>query len=138
MIKFKKLHKDAQIPTRFSDQAAGFDLYATESILMDAGRHAVFGTGISMELEDGYFGLIKPRSGLASRYGLDVLGGVVDSDYRGEVKVILINHAPFSVEMKEGDRIAQLIVVPHLSAFTVEENLTGTGRDEKGFGSTGV
>ena len=78
LIKFKRLKKDAQIPSRGTHGAAGFDLYAAESLLIDPGRRAMFATGISMELEDGYFGLIKPRSGLAYKYGIDVLAGVID------------------------------------------------------------
>lgn len=137
MIRFRKLTEKAEIPFRASQGAAGFDLFTIDSFLLEPGKKAMFGTGIQMELDPGYWGCIKPRSGWAYKYGLDVLGGVIDSDYRGEIKVILINLGTFTVEVKEGDRIAQLIIIPHMSSFTVGEDFTDTDRGGHGFGSTG-
>ena len=92
-----------------------------------------------MAIEDGYYCRISPRSGLAFKYGIDVLAGIIDSDYRGEVKVILINHGDKNLSIKKGDRIAQLIFakLPHVS-IDYSDMLPETLRGNKGFGSSGI
>ena len=144
MIKFMKLHEDAIIPKRATDGAAGFDLYALKD-----GEGALFcgetievDTGISAIIPKGWVGLVKPRSGLAFRYGVDTMAGVIDSDYRGEIKVLLtvLDTSKFCEPIKKDDRIAQLVVVPHMpdsiEIFSLDE-CDETDRGDNGFGSTG-
>ena len=118
--------------------AAGADLYANESVTLAPGeRHAV-ATGLRIEIPPGHAGLVWPRSGLAVRHGIDTLAGVIDSDYRGEVRVVLVNHGrqPFAIE--PGDRIAQLVLQKvERAVFTAASELAGSVRGEGGFGSTG-
>ena len=119
---------------------AGMDLVAAEGKVIPPGCRAMIGTGVCLELPEGYYGRVAPRSGLAHKHGIDVLAGVVDSGYRGEIKVILLNtdrDEEFRVE--PGDRIAQMIVERHYNFDLVEvEDLTSTPRGRGGFGSTGV
>lgn len=138
MIKFKKLNDQATLPTRSTHGAAGFDLaFSGLPCVLPAGCHNIFETGISMEIEKGKVGIIKPRSGLAAKYGIDILAGVIDADYRGEIKVILINHGKLDFRISHGDRIAQLVVISHdINAMQVEHT-TDTQRGQSGFGSTG-
>jgi len=137
MLKIKKLHIDSIVPTLGSEGAAGFDLYylGNEERIFP-GFMKVMSTGIALDIPKGKVGIIKPRSGKAL-HGIDVLGGVIDSDYRGEVKVILINHGTSPMLFEPGDRIAQLVVVDHYNEFEVVESLNDTERGSGGFGSTG-
>ncbi len=139
-VKFKKLRPDAILPTRGTPVAAGLDLYAAEKISLAPGAFHAVSTGIGIELPPGYEGQVRPRSGLAVKYGVTVLNspGTVDEDYRGECKVVLINHGPGIFDIKPGDRIGQLVVAP-TTLVGVEEvvELSSTDRGEKGFGSTG-
>jgi dUTP pyrophosphatase len=142
MIGFKKLNEFAVIPTRGSDGAAGFDLHANFSSPeghehISAMRRMLINTGISMEIPEGLFGMIKPRSGLANKHGIDVMAGVIDSDYRGEVKVLLINHGYEPFKVKHGDRIAQIVFMPYVSYASEVLESTETARGDGGFGSTG-
>ena len=137
MIRFKKLYFDALIPKRHSVEAAGFDLHAFTDEQLWPGESVTLRTGIAAALPEGTVGMIRSRSGLAVRHGIDVLAGTIDSDYRGEIRVVLINHGGVQVDILKGDRIAQLVVVPvFLDAISVEE-LDDTERGEDGFGSTG-
>lgn len=137
MIKFKKLRDDAIIPTRATDGSAGFDLYCVGSTFyVDSFGGVSIGTGIAVQFMNSFVGLIKPRSSLAMK-GIDVLGGVIDSDYRGEIKVILANHSPTDLKINHGDRIAQLVVTYCETDFTVVDELDDTERGLGGFGSTG-
>ena len=137
MLKIKKLHNDSIVPTLGSEGAAGFDLYSFGSQeRIFPGLMEVMSTGIALDIPKGKVGIIKPRSGKAL-HGIDVLGGVIDSDYRGEVKVILINHGTSPMLFEPGDRIAQLVVVDHYNEFEVVESLNDTERGSGGFGSTG-
>lgn len=139
MIGFKRLHKDARLPVRSSEGAAGLDLYCIERVEIPAGRQAVLPTGLAVAIPHGYYGRIAPRSGLAVKHGINVHAGVVDADYRGEIKVALINHGDKLVEFKPGDRIAQMIVercAMWLTPAWVPE-LLDTERGEGGFGSSG-
>ena len=138
MIKFKKLHSDAKIPTRATLGSAGFDLsYCGDSIeILHPGQRRLFKTGIACKIPANYCGQIWPRSGLALKHAVDVLAGLIDNDYRKEVCVILINHdeeRPFQV--LPGDRVAQLVVVPFLGGSEWVTDLEET--DRGGFGSTG-
>jgi dUTP pyrophosphatase len=145
-IPFKKLHPDAQMPTKGSEGAAGYDLYANEDAVVPS-EYGVANqnwnpikTGISISIPKGHYGRIAPRSGLAVKYGINVLAGVVDSDYRGELGVVLHNSHPISDFMvRKGDRIAQLIIERCYDAEFVEfDKLEETERGQGGFGSTGM
>lgn len=127
------------LPRYASPGAAGADLCAAESVIVGPGERAAVGTALEIELPPGTVGLVWPRSGLAVRHGVDTLAGVVDSDYRGEVKVVLINHGREPFHVLAGDRIAQLLVqrVEQID-FAVESDLTATARGAGGFGSTGA
>lgn len=142
-IRFAKIHEDARVPTRGSAGAAGFDLYSVEDIVIPpAGGKAMIHTGIVFEIPKGYYGRVAPRSGLAAKYAIDVLAGVCDEDYRGEICVILINHDRSNdFKVAKGDRIAQFIFekigVPASLDEVPFDLLTSTERGEGGFGSTG-
>lgn len=136
-IQFKKLNELAKIPTRGSEFAAGYDLYATEDYLLQPMERKLFKTGISIAIPSGLYGRIAPRSGLAFKDGLDVMAGVIDEDYRGDVGVILINLGGKNKEIKAGDKIAQ-IIFEHYNAAQFQEvvDLPASVRAEGGFGST--
>jgi deoxyuridine 5'-triphosphate nucleotidohydrolase len=139
MMPIKLLTENAIIPTRATEQAAGLDLYAAESKMLIPGDRAIVGTGISIAIPPGFAGLIWPRSGLAMRHGVDVLAGVIDADYRGELCVVLINHGWVDYYIQEGDLIAQLVIQPvAMLEPTQVDDLPPTARGEGGFGSTGV
>lgn len=141
-VNIKKLNVNATVPTYGSEYAAGADLYACLDGEVTIAPHAtvLIPTGIAMELPIGYAGLIYARSGLATKKGLAPANkvGVVDCDYRGEVKVALHNHGEIAQTVASGERIAQLVIAPYLTAqFIEQEELSETGRGEGGFGSTG-
>ena len=142
-IHVKKLRPDAALPVRGSRSAAGADLRACLDgpVTVSPGETVFIGTGLALEIPEGYAGLVYARSGLACKSGLAPANkvGVVDADYRGEVKVVLHNHGPAPVTVSPGDRIAQLVVTPVLMADYLEtDELSDTGRGEGGFGSTGT
>ena len=137
MIKTKKLTSTATIPTRGSEQAAGLDLYADNEHTVLPNCVSVVPTGIAMAIPDGFVGLVWPRSGLACKHGVQTLAGVIDSDYTGEIKVVLQAGAN-DFEISQGDRIAQLLIVPVSMLKCVEvDSLDDTVRGDCGFGSTG-
>lgn len=142
IVLVKRLHPDAILPKYQTKGAAGMDLHACPllgALVPPMGRILV-GTGLSLVIPPGYEGQIRPRSGWALRHGVTVLNspGTVDSDYRGEVKVLLINLGGEPVEIKRGDRIAQLVIAPVVQATLREvEQLDETERGAGGFGSTG-
>ena len=141
-VNIKKLNENAIVPTYGSPYAAGADLYACleESVVIKAGETRLIKTGIAIELPVGYGGFIYARSGLASKRGLAPANkvGVVDCDYRGEVMVALHNHSETEAEVLPGERIAQLVIAPYVTAeFDVVDTLSDTVRGEGGFGSTG-
>jgi len=153
-VKFVKLNNLAITPTRQKIGDAGYDLYATENVRVKPMSRALVSTGLSIEVPEGYYARIAPRSGLAVKNGIDVLAGVVDSSYRGEVKVVLMNlsidlasmmgltpniaGSNFDFNIKAGDRIAQLIIEKyHAIDWQQVESLSTTERTG-GFGSTGV
>lgn len=141
-VLFKKLDQRAKIPTYGSDFAAGADLYALcdGKIIIPSGKSVFVHTGLSLEIPEGLAGLIYARSGLSCRRSLAPANkvGVVDSDYRGEIMVCLHNHGEKDEEIENGERIAQIVFTPYFAADFIESNeLSDTGRGEKGFGSTG-
>ena len=142
-IPVKKLHPAAILPTYGSSSAAGADLYALpgEDTVIAPGRTAWIHTGLSMEIPSGYVALIFARSGLACRQGLAPANkvGVIDADYRGEFIIVLYNHSETEAIIHGGDRIAQMVIVPCLTAGFLEvEELSDTERGAGGFGSTGT
>ena len=142
-IKIKKVNPNAKIPTRGSDQAAGYDLYAcldTENVTIPAHQTVKVPTGLSMAIPEGYFGAIFARSGLAAKQGLRPANcvGVIDSDYRGEFMVMLHNDTDEPKTVENHDRVAQLVVMPFMSVeFQETDSLDETQRGSGGFGSTG-
>ena len=141
-VNVKRLNPKAQLPTYGSPYAAGADLYACleEPLQILPGETVLIGTGLAMEIPQGYAGLIYARSGLASKRGLAPANkvGVVDADYRGEIKVALHNHSQEPRTVCHADRIAQLVIAPFLQAqFCPQDQLTDTARGDGGFGSTG-
>ncbi|HEY8147334.1 MAG TPA: dUTP diphosphatase [Vicinamibacteria bacterium] len=126
------------LPDYATEGAAGADLRAAEAVTLPAGGRAAVATGLFVEIPVGYVGLVWPRSGLAVRHGIDTLAGVIDSDYRGEVKVVLVNHGPEPVAIASGDRIAQLLIQPVARVRFTRAALAPSGRGAAGFGSTGA
>ena len=136
MIKVKLLTTTAKLPTRGSVGSAGLDIYADQHAVIGSEPETV-STGMSIMIPEGFYGSILPRSGMAFENGIDTLAGVIDSDYRGEIKVLLISHS-LTTSIAAGDRIAQLVIQPCVSCAAVEvQELTGTARGSNGFGSTG-
>ncbi len=141
-LKVKKLAEGAVLPTYGSDLAAGADLHACtgHDVGIPAGETRMIRTGIAVEIPEGYVGLVFARSGIASRRGIAPANkvGVIDADYRGEVMVALHNHSQFDAVIEDGERIAQLVIVPYLTVdYTWSEELSDTERGAGGFGSTG-
>ena len=139
-FKVQKLVPTAVIPTRGTPGAAGYDLYSTDGFIIMPGHRVVIPTGLAIQLPVGTYGRIAPRSGLAVKHGVDVLAGVVDPDYTGELKVVLVNtDLRRAFMIRPGYRIAQLILENYTVA-EVEETpyVEQTERGQDGFGSTGV
>jgi dUTP pyrophosphatase len=141
-LPFRRVHPDAVLPERAYEGDAGVDLVACERVELQPGDRATVGTGIAVAIPEGHAGFVQPRSGLAARHGISIVNtpGLIDSGYRGEVRVILLNtdaHKAFVVE--PGMRIAQLVVVPVAPLEIVEvEELPETERGVRGFGSSAV
>lgn len=145
IVKVKRLTHahDLDLPARATPGSAGRDLRAavTEPLTLAAGRHALVPTGLVFELPPGTEGQVRPRSGLAVRYGVTVLNspGTVDCDYRGEIRVLLVNHGDQDFVIERGMRIAQMVVAPVATFDWLEvEELSDTERGESGFGSSGI
>ncbi len=144
-IYFQKLDhgSDLPLPQYESSEAAGMDLRAalTEPLILRAGHRALVPTGFKMALPSGYEAQIRPRSGLAWKFGITMLNspGTIDSDYRGEVKVLAINHSEHDFTIHHGDRIAQMVIAPVIRITPVSvDQLPESDRSDGGFGSTGV
>ena len=136
----KKLCGTANLPRKGTSGAAGFDLFSAEDLVINPGSRALVSLGLSIQVPLGTYGRIAPRSGLAVKHGIQVGAGVIDSDYTGEVKVLLFNHGSDSFDIKTGDRIAQLVIekiVDNIEVILVD-TLSYTDRGSGGFGSTGV
>ena len=139
-VRVKKLRENAVLPSYGSDYAAGADLYACNAVTVEPGATEFVQTGLALEVPAGYAGLVYARSGLACKKGLAPANkvGVIDADYRGEVMVALYNHSSQAVEIEPGERVAQLVIRPYLTAvFEETQELSDTVRGEGGFGSTG-
>lgn len=133
---------DLPLPARSTSQSSGFDLRACipETVTLDPGARAQIPTGLAMALPPGWEAQIRPRSGLAREHGLTMLNspGTIDADYRGEIRVLAINHGCNPVEIRRGDRIAQMVIAPVPAVlFREVESLPGSERGEGGFGHTG-
>lgn len=140
-MKFMLLKGDDRLtPTKAQPGDAGWDLRnAGRPLFIDPGERVVIPTGVSVEIPEGMAGFIWPRSGLAVDQGIDVLAGVIDSGYRGEIKVVLINHDSEPVEIYQYDRIAQLVISPIFAGDAeVVDELGKSIRNTNGFGSSGV
>jgi dUTP pyrophosphatase len=138
-IKISKISPEVKIPTYAKNGDAGMDLYAFEELILKPGERQVVGTGVKMEIPDGYAGLIWDKSGLAVKNGLKVIAGVVDCGYRGEIKVGLINLGKENFEIKRHAKIAQILIQKIENAELIEvEVLSKSERGESGFGSTGL
>lgn len=141
-LRVMRLSEGAELPVQAYPGDAGLDLASSERVTLGPGERATVGTGVAVAIPDGYAGLVTPRSGLAARHGLSVVNGpgLVDSGYRGELRVILLNtdsHEPFTIE--PGMRIGQLVIVPVAAVHVVESAaLDATARGGDGFGSSGA
>lgn len=142
MFRVSKLHEDAVIPSRAKEGDAGMDLSSVENVVVPARGQALVGTGLAMQVASTCYARVAPRSGLAVKNGIYVGAGVVDSGYRGEIKVLLFNHSDKDFTINKGDRIAQIIfemiATPQVLEEVPYEELTKTDRGDGGFGSTGV
>lgn len=140
-ISFRRLDPEVSPPSRAREGDAGWDLVAATGIYLAPGERAAVGTGIAVAIPAGYAGLVLPRSGHARRFGVSLVNtpGLIDSGYRGEITVLLINHGNTEVRFDRGDRIAQLVIieVPEVD-FVEADELDDTDRGTGGFGSTGV
>jgi dUTP pyrophosphatase len=139
-VAVRRLREDAEVPGQAYEGDAGFDLSACEEVILGAGERAVVPTGLAVEIPEGYAGFVQPRSGLAARHGIAIVNspGLIDSGYRGEIQVVLLNtdtSEPFTVE--PGMRIAQLVVAPVASVRLIEvDELAASERGTRGFGSS--
>jgi len=137
-IQIKKLSENAKLPIRGSEWAAGYDLFAAKDDVVFAQKRALIPTDIALSIPSGYYGRIAPRSGLAYKHGIDVLAGVIDADYRGNLGVILYNTNIVEFRVNKGDRIAQLIIEKcHDVEWQETEELETSVRQDGGFGHTG-
>ncbi|UKS51826.1 ORF2 [Falcon aviadenovirus A] len=139
VLRFKRLSVYAIPPVRSSRGAAGYDLHSAKNIDVLPLSNAVIPTDLMLQLPDGCYGRIAPRSGLAAKFFIDVGAGVIDRDYRGNVAVVLFNFSKHVFHIRRGDRIAQLIIERiYTPTFVEDENLDETARGTDGFGSTGI
>jgi dUTP pyrophosphatase len=130
--------ENGSLPEYSTTGAAGADLRASEAVEIAPGARSAVPTGLRLQIPPGHVGLVWPRRGLAVRHGIDTLAGVIDSDYRGEVRVVLVNHGDEPFRIERGDRIAQLLVQRvERAAFAVVPSIGETDRGEGGFGSSG-
>lgn len=137
---YKRLSFDSPFLYRAHSNDAGWDLsyHGVEPVLIETGKTQWFPTGIAVAIPDGYYGRVAPRSGLAFRYNLDILAGVVDSGYRGEIRIGVVNHGSHDTTINPGDRIAQLVITKiSIGEAILSEVLPEATRGDAGFGSTG-
>jgi dUTP pyrophosphatase len=141
-VKIKKLHEDAVIPQYQTTGAAGFDFHAIEDMEIPTRKTVLVKTGLSMEIPEGYELQVRPRSGMSLKTKMRIANspGTVDSDYRGEICIIMENMSMLGAlpyDIKKGDRIAQGVICPVFQATFIEDELNESERGEKGFGSSG-
>jgi len=138
MLSFKKLDSKAMLPTRGSPSAAGLDLYSIETIRLVPNERRLVRTGLAVAIPEGFYGRIAPRSGLATKNGIDVLAGVIDADYRGEIQCLLHNTSSETVDLPAQAKICQLIIEKIITPSPLwVDDLADTARGSRGFGSTG-
>jgi dUTP pyrophosphatase len=138
LLKFKKLDPRATLPTRGSLAAAGLDLYSIEAVSLEPGQRVIARTGLAVAIPERFYGRLAPRSGLATKKGLDVLAGVIDADYRGEIGCLLYNTGEEKIELAENSKICQLIIEKIVTPQAAwADELDDTERGPGGFGSTG-
>ena len=138
VLRFQQLDERAILPTRGSSFAAGLDICSIEDLVIGPRERATARTGLAMAIPHGFYGRVAPRSGLAAKQGLDVLAGVIDSDYRGELRCVLYNTSDTAIVLPAGSKICQLIVEKIITPKAVWTNdLDETARGAGGFGSTG-
>jgi dUTP pyrophosphatase len=139
-LEVKLLHPEARAPARGREGDAGYDLSCVDSFVLRPGERRMVPTGVAIALPTGVAGLVTPRSGLAHRYGIACVNspGLIDPNYRGELRVILVNHGDETYRAHAGDRIAQLLLVPYWAPeLRVVDELPESERGERGFGSSG-
>jgi dUTP pyrophosphatase len=138
VLRFKQLDDRATLPSRGSDFAAGLDICSIEDLVIGPRERAIARTGLAMAIPHGFYGRVAPRSGLAAKQGLDVLAGVIDSDYRGELCCVLYNTSDIAIALSAGSKICQLIIEKIITPkATWANDLDETARGAGGFGSTG-
>jgi dUTP diphosphatase len=139
VLRFKQLDERAVLPARGSELAAGLDICSIEDVEIEARSRAIARTGLAVAIPPGYYGRVAPRSGLAVKLGLDVLAGVIDSDYRGELCCVLFNSGDVAITLPAGSKVCQLIVEKIITPRAVwASDLDQTARGAGGFGSTGT
>lgn len=137
-IKVKKIDKEALLPVYANIDDAGADLFCAKETVVLAGKRGLVPTGISMEIQEGYVGLIWDKSGLAVKSGITTIAGVIDASYRGEIMVAVFNLSDEPHTFSVGNKIAQILIQPIIKGNFVEADiLSNTERNDKGFGSTG-
>jgi len=139
ILKVKKISKDAELPEYALESDVGFDLRANEEVTIGSMEHKAIKTGISLEIPEGYVGIIRDRAGIITKMGVHTVAGTFDPAYRGEVSIILTNFGDEEAIIEKGMRIAQMIIIP-VEKVTIKEvkELSETKRGKKGFGSTGM
>ena len=138
VLRFQQLDSKAVLPTRGSAFAAGLDICSIENVIIEPHQRAIARTGLAVAIPQGFYGRVAPRSGLAAKQGLDVLAGVIDSDYRGELCCVLYNTSDTSITLPAGSKICQLIIEKIITPKAAWVNdLDETARGAGGFGSTG-
>ena len=137
-IKAKKLYPDAQLPQMIREGDAAMDFYAYKDYVIASGQREIIETGVAIAIPRGYWGNVRDRGGLPAKHGMHTMGGVFDSNYRGEVQIIMINLSQESYNIKKGDRICQMIIERHEDVEVEEvEDLDETNRGENRFASSG-
>ena len=138
MLSLDELVSEAQLPHYANEGGAGLELYTREEITLEPGERASIPTGIALEIPDGYAGLMWDKSGLSHNHGVKMIGGVIDSGYRGEIKVGIVNLSQEKYTFEKGHKIAQILIQKVEKAEVIEsDTLSSSDRGEKGFGSTG-
>jgi dUTP pyrophosphatase len=140
ILEIKLLTDTAKMPTYGSLDAAGLDLYSDEILTITPGSQVIVRTGVALQIPEGHGGFIWARSGLAVKNRIDTRAGVIDADYRGEIRVVLVNEGSMALHVKRGDRIAQIVIQKYsdnLKLMAVEQFSKETNRDVSAFGSTG-
>ena len=137
MLKFKKLSPEAELPTRETPESAGLDIKALNSAVVPARGQQIISTGLALELPRKFYARVAPKSGLAALHGIDVGAGIIDADYRGDIKVLLFNHSDVDFHIAKGRDIAQIIIASCLILPVTEASeLSETSRGKRGFGDS--